>query len=661
MATTQRGIYYNENPDDIADIEAGMKELAESVDTALDDLDDEKVDKVEGKGLSTEDYTTAEKEKLAGAYTKPSGGIPKTDLDNSVQTSLGKADTAIQTHQDITGKEDKSNKVTELTSESTNTQYPSAKVVYDEIKALQDENTALKQELKDTREASYKIYTETPSTNVTLNKTSKNKFIKFGVNGNRKQNTYEGYNLLDARYNVNITSNDRYTLTGKENTTYTLYLKQKCVDLGTGTYAGKAQHAILFYDENNTLIRSAQIATFDFTTTGEVKSKVIATTAPENCVKIILDLGTYYAGSATTLQNVEAMFIEGSYTTETLPAYEPYVGGQPSPNPTYKQDIHAVGDNGNVNVVKCNKNWFDKATIISNSYINSNGIISTQNGVCVSNYIPIEPNSYIYTTSRGSWNSMAYYDKSKTLIIRKSESSGVNQSPENAYYVRYNISNENIDTFMMSKGSTATPYTPHESETFNIPCQKPMPGQEDYFDWDNELEVHKRKIVALTGNESMNYNAAVTGGFTFWVTAIPLNNVDKSNKIDIYCNIATPSTVNAVNKLRIANDGSIVIGVPSDFCGTTQAEIRAKITELYNNGTPIILDIPLAESAIEKLPFTTEQKAVAEQIEDSTSYYEQTNGYSNDPVSPIYDITAVGDQNLVIDEISQALVANGGV
>ena len=42
-----------------------------------------------------------------GKYTKPSTGIPKTDLASSVQTSLGKADTALQKHQDITGKADK--------------------------------------------------------------------------------------------------------------------------------------------------------------------------------------------------------------------------------------------------------------------------------------------------------------------------------------------------------------------------------------------------------------------------------------------------------------------------------------------------------------------------------------------------------------------------
>lgn len=105
-----------------------------------------KVDKETGKGLSTNDYTTAEKNKLAGiassaqvnvietvkrngtaltvtnkavdisvptktsdltndsgfgTYSKPSGGIPKTDLASAVQTSLGKADTALQAHQSL--------------------------------------------------------------------------------------------------------------------------------------------------------------------------------------------------------------------------------------------------------------------------------------------------------------------------------------------------------------------------------------------------------------------------------------------------------------------------------------------------------------------------------------------------------------------------------
>lgn len=41
-----------------------------------------------------------------GTYAKPAAGIPKSDLASGVQASLGKADTALQKHQDISGKVD---------------------------------------------------------------------------------------------------------------------------------------------------------------------------------------------------------------------------------------------------------------------------------------------------------------------------------------------------------------------------------------------------------------------------------------------------------------------------------------------------------------------------------------------------------------------------
>lgn len=45
--------------------------------------------------------------KNKGNYSKPITGIPKSDLDESVKKSLEKADTALQEHQDISGKLDK--------------------------------------------------------------------------------------------------------------------------------------------------------------------------------------------------------------------------------------------------------------------------------------------------------------------------------------------------------------------------------------------------------------------------------------------------------------------------------------------------------------------------------------------------------------------------
>lgn len=68
-----------------------------------------KVDKVQGKGLSSNDYTAKEKTKLSELPTK-------TELDT-----------------DLSGKEDSANKTPVLDSNSDDNQYPSAKCVYDEL------------------------------------------------------------------------------------------------------------------------------------------------------------------------------------------------------------------------------------------------------------------------------------------------------------------------------------------------------------------------------------------------------------------------------------------------------------------------------------------------------------------------------------------------
>ena len=54
---------------------------------------------IEGGATLTEaDIATMGFTKNTGTYSKPSGGIPKSDLDSAVQTSLGKADTALQSY-----------------------------------------------------------------------------------------------------------------------------------------------------------------------------------------------------------------------------------------------------------------------------------------------------------------------------------------------------------------------------------------------------------------------------------------------------------------------------------------------------------------------------------------------------------------------------------
>lgn len=84
----------------VADLISGLQSEITSTNKLASDL-------VDDSNSGNKYVTTTEKTTWNGKYAKPDGGIPKTDLTSDVQTSLGKADTAIQSHQDISGKADK--------------------------------------------------------------------------------------------------------------------------------------------------------------------------------------------------------------------------------------------------------------------------------------------------------------------------------------------------------------------------------------------------------------------------------------------------------------------------------------------------------------------------------------------------------------------------
>ena len=116
-----------------------LKEISENIGTGGDgsSVDLSKyVKKSDTTGLlkndGTVDTTTylSEHQSLSG-YVEKSDTTGLLKNDGTVDTS-----TYLTQHQDITGKEDTTNKVTSLSASSTDTQYPSAKAVYDTFQAL---------------------------------------------------------------------------------------------------------------------------------------------------------------------------------------------------------------------------------------------------------------------------------------------------------------------------------------------------------------------------------------------------------------------------------------------------------------------------------------------------------------------------------------------
>ena len=317
--------------------------------------------------------TSTEKTNWNAKYDKPNEGIPKTDLANDVQTSLDKAETAIQEHQDITGKEDKTNKVTELTSESTDTQYPSAKVVYDsqveqdtEIEQLQTKVTNLEEtvnsELEDgTAEGTEIIVNDSATADASLL-----------PNGNTEQAQYEGYNLFESdSYPVSRTLNG-VTVTNNGDGSFTL--NGTCTTHNTNIQLGTTSKIQNILAESS-IRHTAYYVSGSCTKAEGSSANYCVLRLNYNLTNSMIhleqlkDAGVIYKtnsqNTTTTGWSWNITLEEGdSFNNFTLKymliigteekAYEPYVGGQASPSEEYPQTVHVLEGSNTITIKNIN-------------------------------------------------------------------------------------------------------------------------------------------------------------------------------------------------------------------------------------------------------------------------------------------------------------------
>ena len=155
------------NKSDISALKSDNTTNKENISTLQEQVSN-KVDKVEGKGLSTNDYTTEEKQKLAG----------------------------LKNYDDTEVKKD----ITDL-KEENETQETSIEELQENLKNTKNELSDAQQEIDALRTIQNALPTvDGEGENVKLVGTAENTtFKKFKICGNSRQESREGYNLLDMR------------------------------------------------------------------------------------------------------------------------------------------------------------------------------------------------------------------------------------------------------------------------------------------------------------------------------------------------------------------------------------------------------------------------------------------------------------------------------
>lgn len=392
------------------------------------------------------------------------------------------------------------------------------------------------------------------------------------LDGDTSQKTLSGKNLLSGNFaqfnNTGGTGSTYAYFKLPDNGEYTLTLIAKTTVTGSsGTFLG-------FTEEGGS---TAGAKNWAFINSSSGSAGSIFTVNNVNG-GTNLHYVSIYNGNATVLKwftdNFDVQLERGSTST----AYEPYVGGNPSPNPGYPQNVNVVTGTQTASVAE--KNLLDFKQFLTDrsvSYtegadgaltftlanvLNQDKFVFSNTGITVSIQAEItnitSVNAYI-----------ELYDKDNNRVARLSATNPTAENV-NACYMIMNwqtIGNVTIKNVQLELGSTATTYTPCQSQTYTISLGsielcKIGTYQDHIYKSGNDWYVHKNigKTV-LDGSQSLSLRNTSAGG-TYTYSLGTAFDYDLTEAATVYSNYFTSlGIVGAVNDMYTSGKNLDVLGI----------------------------------------------------------------------------------------------------
>lgn len=619
MASTKNGVIYPDDYNKAADILADMKVLADSVDGNIEQIN-QKIKQNSNNIESLQADNTTNKKSIEELKQK------NAEQDESIKTNASE--------------------IENLKQENI------------EIKA---ENERLRDDIK-----SIALVGEESGESIDLEDSSEARFNKFAIRGNHKQETREGYNILDLGkkpYNEQASSLNGATVTQK-NGILTIDA-MNATDLVTVKSVWKS-----YTDSTNIKMPKGNYYTpltlnISKVESGEsVGQKTGNFTLEEDCV---CTQWFYNVGKGKKIEL--PLFISNN---QNKTAYEQY-GVMPSLE--FPSEIKAVKDN--VNVVVCNKNLFKETS--------NNKKIKTAYGYLISgNYMLKKGKKYAVSFDTNNNGGKVYLnenvlkfagstydaacDSKRHTIIATATVDGY-QNNRNliktgvATTDYYDVSNISVCEYVNDSSSD---FVEHQEQTITMPVQQEM-LKGDYFDWVNEKEVHKWAKLIFDGTENWLQSGNVYP--TFYISpdeiaskfGIPTN-------LKALCNYFTQkSNIWGIDEIGFDTANLRQDHVDFRFCLGSNSTIttleawKNKLVEMYNSGNPLVLYFQIFTQ--DELDFTDEQKVVAKKIKETLHTYKNiTHIYSTDETGPIMNVEYAKDPNTQnnnlqnqIDEIKQLI------
>jgi len=535
--------------------------------------------------------------------------------------------------------------------------------VNNKLSKLENENLNLKSENKRLKEDLKGLPTGNFSgESIDLNDSSEMRLQKIEIGGNSRQETStQSSNLFDPKKAIIFSvTNWWQTLVPNQTNNTSVTIDEN--NILHGTVSTYLVVAVPFKFEQGKTIYNK--------TTNLGNSLIVYNENRQNICEQGVSLPNTYTPTETfegyigirinTNANVDNTQVMFSYDENA--EFEKFTPNSPSPN--YPSEVECCGDNGNISFEMCNKNFLEFN--ISNNdaikTINKDGTLTVENKSSVTNVTfkdltgKVPAGTYTFSNSQGLDAYVMFNSSDYTHKVSVNNKYTFNYDGQSYLKILYGnqVANTTVTyKAQLEKGTQATEYEPHKSQTYIIPVQKPFRKIDIYKDtfikkdgkW---YERHLAKREILKGTENWTKSLSAQNGY---YTSTFVNNIGEG--LEWYSNMFKIANVNEYNSntdnyLVYINNANknISISLPTKIASTVE-EFKAFLQEQYNTSTPVYIDYVLAE--LEDIECTEEQCEILDKIENEAKTYKNiTHIYSTDNVSPNFEGTYNKDIETII-------------
>ena len=440
-------------------------------------------------------------------------------------------------------------------------------------------------------------------------------------------------------FSKNIDSYARLTFKKEVGKTYTFVFD------GSGMADGES---VTFYLEQST-------QTFNFKNGKNVWTQ---SAINENSYFTLDDRDRSNISSSITLSNI--MILEGEYTEETIPEYEPYGA---SPSPEFPSEIKSVGDEGTVTIEQRGKNLFDASKIANTSIeVLDNGktikmpIATSGNGythvgtnlkgVCPK--LKVGDTVYLLGDTTSQKNKFIYLGGNSKFTWEFGKSRTLTKNDLNAAFVLYGNNFEKGETEQVTISNlrivknASDKWEQYFNNTYTIPLSEPLRslpnGTKDTIEEDG---IHRRVgSVVLDGTEDwkLRNTNSTTGVSTYSLTDV-LSYYKNSLNVKALSNYFNYLGTVAAAADMYQKEVGVALYYNTTVAMSTIIYINSNISNLNEFKTWLSthnteVQYELSEEVVE--PFTEEQLEVINSMvtEKGTNIFElESNAILNYPVN----------------------------